>query len=121
MLMTHDTTPNQVKRLATNMYPAEDRMRELLVSATTENQRVQILLDVPGGIELPLLRSRIRTVRNGRQREWVGTLSPFARSRPLRPAKAPIPAPLPPPATAPKIVPNRASSARYVTVWTLAP
>jgi signal transduction histidine kinase len=89
MLMTHDTTPNQVKRLATNMYRAADRMRELLIdlasatsgnrstpelcdigeiiaaaseaaSAATENQRVQILLDVPGGIELPLLGSRTK-------------------------------------------------------------
>jgi signal transduction histidine kinase len=29
MLMAHNTTPNQVKRLATNMYRAADRMREL--------------------------------------------------------------------------------------------
>jgi signal transduction histidine kinase len=89
MLMTHDTTPNQVKRLATNMYRAADRMRELLIdlasatygngstpefcdigeiivaaskaaSAATENQRVQVLLDVPGGIELPVARSRMK-------------------------------------------------------------
>jgi signal transduction histidine kinase len=89
MLMMHDTTPNQVKRLATNMYRAADRMRELLIdlasatygnrstpelcdigeiivaaseaaSAATENQRVQILLDVPGGIELPLPRYRMK-------------------------------------------------------------
>jgi signal transduction histidine kinase len=29
-------------------------------SAATENQRVQILLDVPGGIELPVPRSRMK-------------------------------------------------------------
>src|ERR1700726_508024 len=80
MLMTHDTTPSQVKRLATNMYRAAGRMRELLIdlasatygnrstpelcdigeiivaaseaaSAATENQRVQILLDVPRQIK----------------------------------------------------------------------
>lgn len=28
MLMTQDITPNEVKRLATNMYRAADRMRE---------------------------------------------------------------------------------------------
>ena len=89
MLMTHDTTPNQVKRLATNMYRAADRMRELLIdlacasygyrstseicdireiiaaaseaaAAAIDNQRVEILLDVPGGIELPLARSRMK-------------------------------------------------------------
>jgi two-component system, NtrC family, sensor histidine kinase HydH len=89
MLMTHDTTPSQVKRLATNMYRAANRMRELLIdlasaaygdrstpelcdvgeiivaaseaaSAATENKRVQILLDVAGGMELPLPRSRVK-------------------------------------------------------------
>ena len=89
MLMTHDTTPNQVKRLAINMYRAADRMRELLTelasasygnrsmpemcdigeiiaaaseaaSAATRNEKVQILRDVPVGIELPLLRSRMK-------------------------------------------------------------
>jgi two-component system sensor histidine kinase PilS (NtrC family) len=89
MLMTHDTTPSQVKRLATNMYRAAGRMRELLIdlasatygnrstpelcdigeiivaaseaaSAATENQRVQILLDVPRQIKLPLERSRMK-------------------------------------------------------------
>jgi signal transduction histidine kinase len=89
MLMTHDTTPNQVKRLAANMHRAADRMRELLIDlasasygdrstpelcdigeiiaaaseaagAATENQRVQILLDVPEEIELPLPRSRMK-------------------------------------------------------------
>jgi signal transduction histidine kinase len=89
MLMTLDTTPNHVKRLATNIYRAADRMRELLIdlaSATyrngstpeiceireiiaeaseaaaeaTDNQCVQILLDVPGQIKLPLARSRVK-------------------------------------------------------------
>jgi signal transduction histidine kinase len=89
MLMAHDTTPNQVRRLASNMYRAADRMRELLAdlasvtygkrstpeicdireiiaaaseaaAAAMENQRVQILLDVPGGIELLLARSRMK-------------------------------------------------------------
>src|SRR3954453_16608353 len=77
MLMTLDTTPNQVKRLAANMHRAAGRMRELLIdlasatygnrstpeicdireiiaaaseaaAAAMDNQRVQILLDVPG-------------------------------------------------------------------------
>src|SRR3954454_11706249 len=77
MLMTLDTTPNQVKRLAANMHRAAGRMRELLTDLTSvtygnrstpeicdireiiataseaaaavrENQRVQILLDVQG-------------------------------------------------------------------------
>jgi signal transduction histidine kinase len=89
MLMMLDTTPNQVKRLAANMHRAAGRMRELLTDLTSvtygkkstpeicdireiiaaaseaavaamENQRVQILLDVPGGIELPLARSRMK-------------------------------------------------------------
>ena len=89
LLMTLDTTPNQVKRLAANMHRAASRMRELLTDLTSvtygkgsrpeicdireliaaaseaaaaaiENQRVQILLDVPGGIELPLARSRMK-------------------------------------------------------------
>jgi signal transduction histidine kinase len=88
MLMTLDTTPKQVKRLAANMYRAAGRMRELLTdlacatygrstpelcdigeiiaaaseaaAAAAENQRVQILLDMPGGIELPLPRSRMK-------------------------------------------------------------
>lgn len=91
MLMTHDTTPNQVKRLAANIHRAADRMRELLTdltsvtygnrsttelcdigeiidaaskaaAAATDNQRVQILLEVPDGIELPLQRSRMKLV-----------------------------------------------------------
>jgi signal transduction histidine kinase len=89
MLLTLDTTPNQVKRLAANMYRAAGRMRELLtdfVSATygnrstpelcdigeiiaaaseaaataSENQRVRISLEVPRGIELRLSRSRMK-------------------------------------------------------------
>jgi signal transduction histidine kinase len=86
-----DPGPTQVKRLATNIYRAAGRMRELLadlnsiacgvrsaaelcdiceviaaasdaVSAATENHSVQILLEVPVGIELPLMRSRIERV-----------------------------------------------------------
>jgi hypothetical protein len=34
MLMTHDTTPNQVKRLAANMHRAAGRVRELLTDLT---------------------------------------------------------------------------------------
>src|SRR4051795_8807168 len=89
MLMTLDTTPNQVKRLAANMHRAAGRLRELLTdlasvtygnrstpeicdireiiaaaseaaAAAMDNQRVQILLDVPGQIKLPLARSRVK-------------------------------------------------------------
>jgi signal transduction histidine kinase len=89
MLMTLDTAPNQVKRLAANMYRAAGRMRELLIdlasatygnrsipevcdireiiaaaaeaaAAAIDNQRVQILLDVPGQIKLPLARPRMK-------------------------------------------------------------
>src|SRR3984893_8224730 len=89
MLMTLDTTPNQVKRLAANIHRAAGRMRELLIdlasatygnrstpeicdireiiaaaseaaAAAMDNQRVQILLDVPGQIKLPLARSRMK-------------------------------------------------------------
>src|ERR1700674_4860212 len=89
MLMTVDSTPTQVKRLAANMHRAAGRMRELLIdlasatfgnrstpeicdireiiaaaseaaSAATDNQRVQILLDVPGQIKLVLARSRMK-------------------------------------------------------------
>jgi len=89
MLMTLDTTPNQVKRLAANMHRAAGRIRELLrdltsatygtrstpeicdireiiaaaseaAAAAMDNQRVQILLDVPRKIELPLARSRMK-------------------------------------------------------------
>jgi signal transduction histidine kinase len=89
MLMTLDTTPSQAKRLAANMHRAAGRMRELLTdlasatcgnrsipeicdireiiaaaseaaAAAMDNQRVQILLDVPGQIKLPLARSRMK-------------------------------------------------------------
>lgn len=89
MLMTLDTAPNQVKRLAANMHRAAGRMRELLIdlastthgkrstpeicdireiiaaaseaaAAAMDNQKVQILLDVPGQIKLPLVRSRMK-------------------------------------------------------------
>src|SRR6202161_573905 len=89
MLMTLDTAPNQVKRLAANMHRAAGRMRELLTdlasatygnrstpeicnireiiaaaseaaAAAMDNQRVQILLDVPGQIKLLLARSRMK-------------------------------------------------------------
>ena len=89
MLMTLDNMPNQVKRLADNMHRAAGRMRELLIdlasatygnrstpeicnireiiaaaseaaAAAMDNQRVQILLDVPGQIKLPLARSRMK-------------------------------------------------------------
>ena len=89
MLMTLDTTPNEVKRLAANMHRAAGRMRELLTgltsltyghkstpeicdireiivaaseaaAAATDNERVQILLDVPEQIELPLARARMK-------------------------------------------------------------
>jgi hypothetical protein len=49
MLMTHDTTPNEVKRLATNMYRAADRMRELLIdlaSTTYGNRSTPELCDI---------------------------------------------------------------------------
>src|SRR5579863_2164305 len=88
MLMALDTTPHQVKRLAANMHRAAGRMRELLIdlasatygnrstpeicdireiiaegsdaaAAAMDNQRVQILLDVPGQIKLSLARSRM--------------------------------------------------------------
>jgi signal transduction histidine kinase len=89
LLMTLDAAPSQVKRLAANMHRAARRIQELLTdltsatygnrstlelcdigeiiaeaseaaSAATENQRVQILLDVPRGIELPLPHSRMK-------------------------------------------------------------
>jgi signal transduction histidine kinase len=89
MLMRLDTAPNQVKRLAANMHHAACRIRELLIdlagvtcgnrsmpeicdireiiaaasetaAAAMDNQRVQILLDVPGQIKLPLARSRMK-------------------------------------------------------------
>jgi signal transduction histidine kinase len=89
MLMDPDPAPTQVQRLATNIYRAAGRMRELLTDLTSltygnrstpeicdireiiaaaseaaaaamDNQRVQILLDVPGHIKLPLARSRMK-------------------------------------------------------------
>jgi signal transduction histidine kinase len=91
MLLDLDPGPNQVKRLATNIYRAASRMRELLAdlnsvargnrspaemcdigdlivraseaaSAGTESYSVQILLEVPEGIELPLICSRMERV-----------------------------------------------------------
>jgi signal transduction histidine kinase len=88
MLLTFDSMPNQAKRLAANMHRAADRMRELLIdlaratyektstpeiceireiiaaaskaaAAAMDNQRVQIMLDVPGQIKLRLARSRM--------------------------------------------------------------
>ena len=89
MLMTLDTTPHQVKRLAANMHRAAGRIQELLTdfagatygnrstpeicdireiiaaaseaaAAALDNQRVQILLDVPEQIKLRLARSRMK-------------------------------------------------------------
>jgi signal transduction histidine kinase len=89
MLMTLGSAPNQVKRLAANMHRAAGRMRELLIdlasatygnsstpeicdireiiaaaseaaAAAMDNQSVQILLDVPEQIKLPLARSRMK-------------------------------------------------------------
>jgi signal transduction histidine kinase len=91
MLVDLDPGPVQMKRLATNIYCAAGRMREMLadlnsvaggsrstaemcdicemiaaaseaVSAAMENQSVQILLEVPVRIELPLMRSRMERV-----------------------------------------------------------
>lgn len=91
MLMNADAAPSEVKRLAANMYRAAGRMRELLAevscetcgnkstaemceigeviaaaseaaSAAMEHRRIQVLIDVPRGIELPLARSRIKRV-----------------------------------------------------------
>jgi signal transduction histidine kinase len=91
MLIELDAGPTQAKRLATNIYRAAGRMRELLAdlnsfahgnrplpeicdiseiivaasdaaSATTKNHKVQILLEVSEGIELPLIRSRMERV-----------------------------------------------------------
>ena len=90
-LLDLDPGPPQVKRLATNIYCAAGRMRELLAdlnrvalgntitaemcdvreiitaasdaaSAAAENRSVQILLEVPEGIELPLIRPRMQSV-----------------------------------------------------------
>jgi signal transduction histidine kinase len=91
MLIEVDAGPTQVKRLANNIYRAAGRMRKLLAdlssvargdrataeicdigeiiaaasdaaSATTNNHNVQILLTVPDGIELPLIRSHMERV-----------------------------------------------------------
>jgi DNA-binding winged helix-turn-helix (wHTH) protein len=91
MLMNANAEPTEVKRLAANMHRAAGRMRDLLAdlscatlgkasraeicevreiivaasaasSVDTEKQDVQALVDVPGGIELPLVRSRIERV-----------------------------------------------------------
>lgn len=91
MLMQLDPAPTQVKRLAVNIYRAAGRMRELLadlagascgnkstseickirdvitaaseaVLPAAETQGVQILHDVPDGLEIPLERSRIERV-----------------------------------------------------------
>jgi signal transduction histidine kinase len=91
LLMDLGSTSTQVKRLATNMCRAAGRMRQLLADLTSvarenvptaeicdirkviaaaseaalvgmDHQSVQILLDVPKGIELPLVRSHIERV-----------------------------------------------------------
>jgi signal transduction histidine kinase len=88
MLMDRDPAPTQVQRLATNIFRAANRMRELLedhksaafgatptpemcdvaevittalsaASAASESQNVQILVDLPEGTTLPLIRSRM--------------------------------------------------------------
>ncbi|HWF47030.1 MAG TPA: HAMP domain-containing sensor histidine kinase [Bryobacteraceae bacterium] len=91
MLMDPDPAPTQVKRLASNIFSAAGRMRELLADlnsvargnrptaeicdigeviaaafeaalAAKENDSVQMLLEVHAGIELPLERSRMERV-----------------------------------------------------------
>jgi len=91
MLIEAAAGPNQVKRLATLIYRAAGRMRELLadpgsmscgdrstaeicdlgqviaaasdaVLATTNNHNVQVLLKVPDGIKLPLIRPHMERV-----------------------------------------------------------
>ena len=91
MLADLDLSPAQVKRLAGNIHRAAGRMRELLadlaggscrhrptseickirdviataseaILPTAEKQSVRILNDVPGGIEMPLVRSRMERV-----------------------------------------------------------
>jgi signal transduction histidine kinase len=91
MLIDVNAEPIQVNRLATNIYRAAGRMRELLAdlnsvargnrpmveicdigeivaaasdtaSAATKNHNVQILLEASGGIELPLIRSCMERV-----------------------------------------------------------
>jgi signal transduction histidine kinase len=91
LLMDLDTTSTQVKRLAANLCRAARRMRQLLTDlssvgrenasiveicdireviaaaseaalAAREHHSVQILLAVPDGIDLPLVRSQIESV-----------------------------------------------------------
>jgi signal transduction histidine kinase len=91
MLMDLDPAPAQVKRLAANIYRAAGRMRALLADLAgascgnkstseickvrdviaaasetalpaAETQSVQILHDVPDGLEIPLVRSRMERV-----------------------------------------------------------
>jgi signal transduction histidine kinase len=91
MLIDLDPGLTQVQRLATNIFRAAGRMRELLADlnsvalgstptpeicdireviaaatnaawTATENRSVQILLEVPEGIELPLIRPRMQSV-----------------------------------------------------------
>jgi signal transduction histidine kinase len=91
MLMELDLTPAQVKRLAANILRAAGRMRELVAdlagascgnrstseickirdvvaaaseaaSPAAEKQSVRILNNVPGGIEIPMARSRMERV-----------------------------------------------------------
>jgi len=91
MLVGFDAGPTQVKRLASNIYRAAGRMRELLAdlnsvshgsrptaeicdigeviaaasdaaSATRKSDDVQILIDVSERIELPLIRSHMERV-----------------------------------------------------------
>jgi signal transduction histidine kinase len=91
MLIEVDGAPTQVTRLASNIYRAAARMRELLAdlnsvsrgdpasaemcdigeviasasdaaSATTNHHNVQIQLEVPAAIELPLTRSRMERI-----------------------------------------------------------
>jgi signal transduction histidine kinase len=91
MLMELDLTPAQVKRLAANVLKAAGRMRNLVAdfadakrgnkskseickirdviaaaseaaSPAAEKQSVRILNDAPGGIELPMARSRMERV-----------------------------------------------------------
>jgi signal transduction histidine kinase len=91
MLVAADAEPTQVKRLATNIYRAAGRMRELLADlsgvvrgdrptaeicdigeviaaasdaacAAMNNHNVQILLKVSNAIELPLMRSHMERV-----------------------------------------------------------
>jgi|SRR5579862_1867071 signal transduction histidine kinase len=91
MLMQLNPTSTQGKRLATNIYRAAGRMRELLADLAcescgyksparickirdvvtaaseaalpaTEKHKVQILNEIPGGLEIPLERSRMERV-----------------------------------------------------------